>query len=57
MNEETIQKLILKDNYTDLLVEIAQMYPNGFKISDLDKRIQDRLQNLQNKYYDIQKPI
>ena len=57
MSEEKIIELISKDNYTDILVEMAKLYPNGFDINKIDKRIQERLRELQNKYYDIQKPI
>ena len=57
MSEETINALIKNDNYTDILVELTKIYPNGFDINELDKRIQERLNELQNKYYNIQQPI
>lgn len=37
--------------------KIAKIYPNGFDINKIDKRIIDKLEELVNKYDNIQKPI
>ena len=37
--------------------KIATIYPNGFDINRIDKRIKDKLEELTNKYDNIQKPV
>ena len=34
-----------------------KIYPNGFDINKIDKRIKNKLEELNNKYNSIQKPI
>jgi hypothetical protein len=33
------------------------IYPNGFDIKKIDKRIKNKLEELTNKYDSIQKPV
>lgn len=57
MSEEKIQDLLTKEYYMDLLKELMIIYPNGFDIEKIDKRIKDKLESLTNKYDSIQKPV
>ena len=57
MTEEQIQELLKKEYMVDLDKELVKIYPNGFDINQIDKRIRDKIEELSNKYDSIQKPI
>lgn len=57
MTEEQIQNLLKKEYMIDLDRELMKIYPNGFNIIKLDKRIKAKIEELSNKYDNIQKPV
>lgn len=57
MNEEQIQELLKKEYMIDLDRELIKLYPNGFNINTIDKRIKNKIEELSNKYDSIQKPV
>lgn len=57
MTEEQIQKLLKIEYMIDLDKELIKIYPNGFDINKIDKRIKSKLEELANKYDSIQKPV
>lgn len=57
MSEEQIQELLKKEYMIDLDKELMKIYPNGFDINKIDKRIKDKIEELSNKYDSIQKPV
>lgn len=57
MTEKQIQDLLKKEYIIDLDKELIKIYPNGFDINKIDKRIKNKLEELTNKYDSIQKPI
>lgn len=56
MSEEQIKKLLNKEYLMDLEKNLMKIYPNGFDINKIDKRIKDKLEKLTNKYDSIQTP-
>lgn len=57
MTEEQIQELLKIEYMIDLDKELMKIYPNGFDINKIDKRIKSKLEELANKYDSIQKPV
>lgn len=57
MTEEQIQDLLKKEYIIDLDKELIKIYPNGFDINKIDKRIKDKIEELMNKYDSIQNPV
>ena len=57
MTEEQIQKLLKIEYMIDLDKELMKIYPNGFDINKIDKRIKNKLEELANKYDSIKKPV
>lgn len=57
MTEEQIQELLKIEYMIDLDKELIKIYPNGFDINKIDKRIKSKLEELANKYDSIQKPV
>lgn len=57
MTEEQIQKILKIEYMIDLDKELMKIYPNGFDINKIDKRIKNKLEELANKYDSIQKPV
>ena len=57
MTEEKIKELLNKKYLLDLEKELMKIYPNGFDINKIDKRIKEKIEELANKYDNIQKPI
>lgn len=57
MSEEQIQSLLKIEYMIDLDKELMKIYPNGFNINKIDKRIKDKIEELSNKYDSIQKPV
>jgi len=57
MTEEQIQKLLKMEYMVDLDRELLKIYPNGFNINSIDKRVREKIEKLSNKYDNIQKPI
>lgn len=55
MTEEQIKEILESDNYIECIKKIAKIYPNGFDINKIDKRIKHKLEN-KNKVIDIQIP-
>jgi hypothetical protein len=57
MTEQQIEDILDSNSYMECVKKIATIYPNGFDINKIDKRIKDKLEELTNKYDSIQKPI
>ena len=57
MTEEQVQEMLKKEYIIDLDKELMKIYPNGFDINKVDKRIKDKLEELINKCDSIQKPV
>ena len=57
MTEKKIKELLNKKYLLDLEKELIKIYPNGFDINKIDKRIKEKIEELANKYDNIQKPI
>ena len=57
MTEEQILDLLNKEYMVDLDKELVKIYPSGFEINQIDKRIRDKIEELTNKYDSIQNPV
>lgn len=57
MDENKIKELLNKEYLLDLEKELMKIYPNGFDINKIDKRIKNKIDELANKYDSIKKPI
>lgn len=57
MTEEQIQDLLKKEYIIDLDKELMNIYPNGFDINKVDRRIKKKIKELTNKYDSIQNPV
>ena len=60
MEEKQIQELMQIENILDFNKKLAELFPNGLDMENVDKRIPKRLKELlakKDKYNDIQKPI
>lgn len=57
MTEKQIQDLLKKEYIIDLDKELINIYPNGFDINKIDKRIKAKIEELTNKYDSIQNPV
>ncbi len=57
MTEKQIQNLLKKEYIIDLDKELMKIYPNGFDINKVDKRIKEKIEELTNKYDSIQNPV
>ena len=49
MTEKQIQDLLKKEYIIDLDKELIKIYPNGFDINKIDKRIKAKIEELTNK--------
>lgn len=57
MTEKQIKELLNKKYLLDLEKELMKIYPNGFDINEIDKRIKNKIEELANRYDSIQRPI
>ena len=57
MTEKQIQDLLKKEYIIDLDKELMKIYPKGFDINKIDKRIKTKIEELTNKYDSIQNPV
>lgn len=57
MTEKQIQDLLKKEYIIELDKELMKIYPNGFDINKIDKRIKAKIEELTNKYDSIQNPV
>ena len=57
MSEEQIHELLKIEYMIDLDKKLMKIYPNGFDINKIDKRIKAKIEELANKYDSIQKPV
>ena len=57
MTEKQIQDLLKIEYIIDLDKELIKIYPNGFDINKIDKRIKAKIEELTNKYDSIQNPV
>ena len=57
IGEDFIQELLKIEEFGELEKELMEIYPDGFEISWLDKRIVKRMKELAEKYDSIQKPV
>ena len=57
MTEKQIQDLLKKEYIVDLDKELIKIYPDGFDINKIDKRIKAKIEELTNKYDSIQHPV
>ena len=57
MTDEQIKKLLDNEYLRDLEKELMKIYPNGFDINKIDRRIKNKIEELAKRYDNIQKPI
>ena len=57
MTEKQIQDMLKKEYIIDLDKELIKIYPNGFDINKIDKRIKAKIEELTKKYDSIQNPV
>ena len=57
MTEEQVRYVLNSERYIEAVRKMMEIYPNGFDINKIDKRIKNKLEELTNKYDSIQKPI
>ncbi len=57
MTEEQVQYVLNSERYIEAVKKMMVIYPNGFDIKKIDKRIKNKLEELTNKYDSIQKPV
>lgn len=57
MTEEQIKEILKSNSYMECVKKIAKIYPNGFNINEIDRRIKEKLEELTNKYDSIQRPV
>lgn len=57
MTENQILNILKSTSYMEAVKKIMIIYPNGFDINKIDKRVKDKLEELTNKYDSIQKPV
>lgn len=57
MGEEKIEEIMKKTSYIEIYLELLKIYPKGFDIDKIDKRIRDRMDELCEKKYSMQEPI
>ncbi len=57
MDDKQIEEILKKSCYIDIYLELLKLYPKGFNIDKIDKRIRDRMNELCEKDYSIQEPI
>ena len=50
MNEDDIINIINSKSIPELLYKIGKFYPNGFDIDIIDKRIKQKITELENKF-------
>ena len=50
MTKIQIKDILNSNTYMECFKKIAKIYPNGFDINKIDKRIIDKLEELVNKY-------
>lgn len=55
--KEEFQELLKKEYMIDLDKELMKIYPKGFDINEIDKRIKAKIEEISNKYDSIQKPV
>lgn len=55
--EELVQELLKIQSFKELEQKLMEIYPDGFDLNILDKRIRDKFVELANKYDNIQRPI
>lgn len=48
---------VAKQEKTEYNNELIKIYPNGFDINKIDKRIKAKIEELTNKYDSIQNPV
>lgn len=57
IGEDFIQELLKIEKFGELEKELMEIYPDGFELSWLDKRIVKRMEELAEKHDSIQKPV
>lgn len=57
MTKEQVQYVLNSERYIEAVKKMMAIYPNGFDIKKIDKRIKNKLEELTNKYDSIQKPV
>ena len=57
MTEVQVQYVLNSERYIEAVKKMMAIYPNGFDIKKIDKRIKNKLEELTNKYDSIQKPV
>lgn len=50
MKENDVKDILNSKNIPEVLNKISKFYPNGFDINKLDKRIKEKIEELENKY-------
>lgn len=57
MTEEQVRYVLDSERYIEAVKKMMAIYPNGFDINKIDKRIKNKLEELTNKYDSIQNPV
>lgn len=57
MTEEQIKDVLNSKNKFEATKKLMIIFPNGFEINKIDKRIKNKLEEPPDKYNDIQNPI
>ena len=50
MEENDIKNILKSKNIPELLSKIGKFYPNGFDIDKIDKKIKERIKELEKKF-------
>lgn len=50
MKENDVKDILNSKNIPEALNKISKFYPNGFDINKIDKRIKEKIEELENKY-------
>lgn len=57
MKESDIIEIINSDSIPELLNKIGKFYPKGFDIEKIDKRIKEKIRQLENKFAEYNNSI
>lgn len=50
MKENDVKEILNSKNIPEVLNKISKFYPNGFDINKIDKRIKEKIEELESKY-------
>ena len=50
MNDNDIEEILKSKSIPELIIKIGRFYPKGFDIDKIDKRIKNKIEELENAY-------